>query len=149
MIQPVERPGRTRCRKGSKASSSPRPTVGDVRGLEGFYHYRQYNAVELAEKRPLEDVWYLLFEGALPDDARRARRVRRPRSRRCARSPTPVADVLPAIAARGRDVRAARRAAHRGVAARRRRSASSRRSTSTHADAARQRDADVRGRARR
>src|SRR5438552_4827157 len=30
--------------------------VGDVRGLEGFYHYRQYNAVELAEKRSLEDV---------------------------------------------------------------------------------------------
>ena len=26
--------------------------IGDVRGLEGFYHYRQYNAVELAETRP-------------------------------------------------------------------------------------------------
>ena len=24
-------------------------TVGDVRGQEGFYHYRQFNAVELAE----------------------------------------------------------------------------------------------------
>jgi citrate synthase len=41
-------------------------SIGDVRGLEGFYHYREYNAVELAEKRSLEDVWYLLFEGALP-----------------------------------------------------------------------------------
>jgi citrate synthase len=41
-------------------------TVGDVRGLEGFFHYRQYSAVELAEKRSLEDVWYLLFFGALP-----------------------------------------------------------------------------------
>ena len=43
--------------------------IGDVRGLEGFYHYRQYNAVELAEKRSLEDVWYLLFNGALPNKA--------------------------------------------------------------------------------
>ena len=24
--------------------------LGDVRGLEGFYHYRQYSAVELAEQ---------------------------------------------------------------------------------------------------
>ena len=48
--------------------------VGDVRGHEGFYHYRQYNAVELAEKRTLEDVWHLLFEGA---PARRRRAGRR------------------------------------------------------------------------
>ena len=40
--------------------------IGDVRGLEGFYHYRQYNAIELAEKRSLEDVWHLMFEGDLP-----------------------------------------------------------------------------------
>jgi citrate synthase len=47
--------------------------LGDVRGLEGFYHYRQYSAVELAEKRSLEDVWYLLFNGSLPTpDERRA-----------------------------------------------------------------------------
>jgi citrate synthase len=47
-------------------------SIGDVRGLEGFYHYRQYNAVELAEKRSLEDVWYLLFEGALPTPSQAA-----------------------------------------------------------------------------
>ncbi|MFL6112227.1 MAG: citrate/2-methylcitrate synthase, partial [Catenulispora sp.] len=41
--------------------------VGDVRGEEGFYHYRQYNAVELAEKRTLEDVWVLMIDGYLPD----------------------------------------------------------------------------------
>jgi citrate synthase len=41
--------------------------LGDVRGREGFYHYRQYSAVELAEKRTLEDVWYLMLEGRLPD----------------------------------------------------------------------------------
>ena len=41
--------------------------LGDVRGLEGFYHYRQYSAIELAENRSLEGVWHLLFEGRLPD----------------------------------------------------------------------------------
>ena len=45
--------------------------LGDVRGLEGFYHYRQYSAPELAAKRTFEDVWYLLFEGDLPSLARR------------------------------------------------------------------------------
>jgi citrate synthase len=39
--------------------------VGDVRGGEGFYHYRQYSAVELAERRPLEDVWRLMIDGEL------------------------------------------------------------------------------------
>jgi len=48
-------------------------TIGDVRGQEGFYHYRQYSAVELAEQRTLEDVWFLLFEGHLPDTAERKR----------------------------------------------------------------------------
>ncbi|HEX2275151.1 MAG TPA: citrate synthase [Acidimicrobiales bacterium] len=43
--------------------------IGDVRGMEGFYHYRQYNAVELAEKRTLEDVWHLLYRGSLPSRA--------------------------------------------------------------------------------
>ncbi len=45
--------------------------LGDVRGSEGFYHYRQYSAVDLAEKRTLEDVWYLMFEGHLPDRSER------------------------------------------------------------------------------
>jgi citrate synthase len=48
-------------------------TVGNVRGLEGFFHYRQYSAVELAEKRSLEDVWFLLFHGALPTGEQSAR----------------------------------------------------------------------------
>jgi citrate synthase len=46
--------------------------VGDVRGLEGFYHYRQYDAIELNRRRTLEDVWHLLFRGHLPDRAERA-----------------------------------------------------------------------------
>ncbi len=92
-------------------------TVGDVRGLEGFYHYRQYSAVELAQKRPLEDVWYLLFEGRLPESvAERDAFAAEIRARRAI--PSTVADVLPAIA-RGRRVRAARRVAHCGVPVRR------------------------------
>jgi citrate synthase len=43
--------------------------IGDVRGLEGFYHYRQYSAIDLARHRSLEDVWRLLLDGSLPLDA--------------------------------------------------------------------------------
>ncbi|WP_117211447.1 citrate synthase/methylcitrate synthase [Allorhizocola rhizosphaerae] len=45
--------------------------IGDVRGLEGFYHYRQYSAVELARKVSLEEVWHLLIDGTLPGEAQR------------------------------------------------------------------------------
>lgn len=47
--------------------------LGDVRGGEGFFHYRQHSAVELAERRTLEDVWMLLFDGVLPDEHGRVR----------------------------------------------------------------------------
>ena len=42
--------------------------VGDVRGEEGFYHYRQYDACELARHRDFESVWRLMIDGALPRD---------------------------------------------------------------------------------
>ncbi|HEX4902749.1 MAG TPA: citrate/2-methylcitrate synthase, partial [Acidimicrobiales bacterium] len=45
-------------------------TIGDVRGDEGFYHYRQHSAPELARRRSLEDVWHLLLDGHLPDATR-------------------------------------------------------------------------------
>ncbi|SMQ62029.1 citrate/2-methylcitrate synthase [Agreia sp. VKM Ac-1783] len=41
-------------------------TLSDVRGTEGFYHYRQYSATELATTRSVEDVWRLLLDGQLP-----------------------------------------------------------------------------------
>jgi citrate synthase len=50
--------------------------IGDVRGGEGFYHYRQYSAVDLAETRSLEDVWALVFDGALPATASASRAFR-------------------------------------------------------------------------
>ncbi|HEY2430727.1 MAG TPA: citrate/2-methylcitrate synthase [Acidimicrobiales bacterium] len=55
--------------KGLKGVVVTETAIGDVRGLEGFYHYRQYSAVELAEQRSFEDVWLLVFDGALPDAA--------------------------------------------------------------------------------
>lgn len=43
--------------------------VGDVRGSEGFYHYRQYPADELAATHSFEALWKLLVDGELPGDA--------------------------------------------------------------------------------
>jgi citrate synthase len=74
-------------------------TVGDVRGLEGFFHYRQYSAVDLAERRSLEDVWHLLFTGELPDAAASAAFAAEVRGRR--RLPPGLAALLPALAAQG------------------------------------------------
>ncbi|MFD4347331.1 citrate synthase/methylcitrate synthase [Streptomyces coelicoflavus] len=73
--------------------------VGDVRGLEGFYHYRQYSAVELAQSRCFEDVWHLLVHGELPDARRGAAFAARTAALR--RLPDAVRAALPAIAAAG------------------------------------------------
>ena len=70
-IQPVVHPSNIEAPPGLEGVIVAETAVGDVRGLEGFYHYRQYNAVELADKLPLEDVWHLLFEGHLPSPAER------------------------------------------------------------------------------
>jgi citrate synthase len=71
--------------------------IGDVRGLEGFYHYRQYSAVELAQTRGFEDVWHLLVHGELPDEAQRAAFTSETATLR--RLPDEVRAALPAIAA--------------------------------------------------
>ncbi|MFJ4480799.1 citrate synthase [Streptomyces longwoodensis] len=73
--------------------------VGDVRGLEGFYHYRQYSAVDLARSRTFEDVWHLLVHGDLPDAARSAAFTAHTAGLR--RLPGGVAAALPTIAAAG------------------------------------------------
>lgn len=95
-IQPVTHPGEIEAPPGLEGVIVAETTVGDVRGLEGFYHYRQYSAVELADKVSLEDAWYLLFEGALPDERERAAFLDEIRPLR--RIPDPVMDVLPAVA---------------------------------------------------
>ncbi len=71
--------------------------IGDVRGSEGFYHYRQYSAVDLARIRPLEDVWRLLIDGELPSStAERLAFAQEVRPLRALSAGLPA--VLPAIA---------------------------------------------------
>ncbi|MGW5615872.1 citrate synthase/methylcitrate synthase [Streptomyces sp. NPDC003877] len=73
--------------------------IGDVRGREGFYHYRQYSAVDLAHTRGFEDVWHLLVHGELPDPGRSAAFAQETAALR--RLPDEVRVALPAIAAAG------------------------------------------------
>jgi citrate synthase len=58
--------------RGLKGVVVAQTRLGDVRGSEGFYHYHQYSAVELAERCTLEDVWFLQLEGRLPTSDERA-----------------------------------------------------------------------------
>ncbi|MGD6742717.1 citrate synthase/methylcitrate synthase [Streptomyces sp. BH106] len=73
--------------------------LGDVRGREGFYHYRQYSAVELAETRGFEDVWHLMLHGELPGAERSAAFARETAVQRGL--PEDVRAALPAIARAG------------------------------------------------
>ena len=70
--------------------------LGDVRGDEGFYHYRQYAAPDLAASRTFEDVWHLLVDGDLPSIAGRAAFQGEIAPLR--HLPNPVLAALPAIA---------------------------------------------------
>ncbi len=97
-IQPVEKAA-GEIPKGLEGVVVADTTIGDVRGIQGFYHYRQYNAVELAEKRTLEDVWHLLFQGDLPSLAQRAAFIDEIRPLR--EIPPDVKDILPEVAALG------------------------------------------------
>jgi citrate synthase len=73
--------------------------IGDVRGAEGFYHYRGYPAIELARTRTLEDVWFLFVEGRLPDAAEKVEFAEKVAALRPL--PDEVREVLPAIARAG------------------------------------------------
>ncbi|MDQ6853086.1 MAG: citrate synthase/methylcitrate synthase [Actinomycetota bacterium] len=97
-VQPVETPA-AEIPKGLEGVVVADTTIGDVRGLEGFYHYRQYNAIELAQKRTLEDVWYLLFEGELPSIRDREAFIEKVKPLR--EIPVEVKDLLPQVAALG------------------------------------------------
>jgi citrate synthase len=84
--------------RGLKGVVVASTTVGDVRGKEGFYHYREHSAIELAEQRPIEDVCRLMLDGELPrTTAERAAFVGELRAVRAV--PAAVAAVLPTIAA--------------------------------------------------
>lgn len=70
--------------------------LGDVRGQEGFYHYRQYPAIELARERTFEEAWYLLLRGELPGERELAEF--RELTVEARRLPPEVSALLPAIA---------------------------------------------------
>ena len=102
--------------------------IGDVRGDEGFFHYRGHSAVELARSRGLEDVWALMVDGELPvDDERRIAFAHEVRARRSL--PAAVRTVLPHLAGAGSTLdglrtalslvgRGRRGGSHRGIARR-------------------------------
>ena len=98
-IRPVEHPSLVDAPKGLEGVYVAETEIGDVRGQEGFYHYRQYNAVELAEKRGLEDVWYLLYYGKLPTKEERQKFIDEKRQYR--EIPDKVKQLLPGIANAG------------------------------------------------
>ncbi len=81
---------------GLAGVSVARTTVSDVLGRKGFYHYRGYNAVDIARRGRVEDAWYLLLRGELPTAQQRADFVRETAALRVL--PDGVADLLPAIA---------------------------------------------------
>ncbi len=83
-------------------------SVGDVRGTEGFFHYRQYSATELAGARSLEDVWLLLFDGELPDRDHSARFAADVAGLR--KIPDGLARMLPSLASTGSPLDALRTA---------------------------------------
>jgi citrate synthase len=97
-ILPVEAPA-IEVPRGLAGVVVAETTIGDVRGQEGFYHYRQYSAIELNEKRPLEDIWYLMFEGELPTRAQREAFAEEIRPLRVI--PDALRPILPVIAQAG------------------------------------------------
>jgi citrate synthase len=82
--------------KGLKGVVVAETEIGDVRGTEGFYHYRQYNAIELAEKCSLAEVWYLLHQGHLPNAS--DLEAFREKVRRLSVLPPDMKQLLPGIA---------------------------------------------------
>src|ERR1700712_2334087 len=73
--------------------------IGDVRGDEGYYHYRGRSAVELARTRTFDDAAALVLDGELPDEAGRRRFRAELAERR--ELPGAVHAILPTIAGAG------------------------------------------------
>ncbi|MGY6501394.1 MAG: citrate synthase [Acidimicrobiales bacterium] len=73
-------------------------SIGDVRGEEGFYHYRQYSAIDLVAHRRLDEVWHLILHGHLPSPEERSRFAERVAAVRAVPMPAAVTSALPTIA---------------------------------------------------
>lgn len=82
---------------GLKGLAVADTVLGDVRGQEGFFHYRQHDASMLARTHTLEDVWTLQLRGALPPEVTAVD----PGPRRSL--PGPVAEIVDFVAARVED----------------------------------------------
>ncbi|HSK90170.1 MAG TPA: citrate synthase [Euzebyales bacterium] len=65
-VERVQHPGELEAPKGLAGVTVAETDVGGVRGREGFFHYRQYAATDLARARTFDDVWHLLLLGTLP-----------------------------------------------------------------------------------
>ncbi|HYN99134.1 MAG TPA: citrate synthase/methylcitrate synthase [Actinomycetota bacterium] len=85
--------------KGLKGVVVAETCVGDVRGNEGFYHYREYSAIELAQQCTLEEVWHLLYEGHLPNSNELEKFTARIRGMRAL--PEDLKAILPSVATMG------------------------------------------------
>lgn len=81
---------------GLAGVSVARTKVSDVLGRKGFYHYRGYNAVDIARRGRVEDAWHLLLHGELPTPRQRAEFAAATAAWRAL--PAGVGDLLPAIA---------------------------------------------------
>ena len=81
---------------GLAGVSVARTEVSDVLGRKGFYHYRGYNAVDIARRGRVEDAWHLLLRGELPTAAQREEFARQTAALR--QLPDGVAELLPAVA---------------------------------------------------
>jgi citrate synthase len=81
---------------GLAGVSVARTQVSDVLGRQGFYHYRGYNAVDIARRGRVEDAWHLLLRGELPTAQQRAAFASQAAAWR--KLPEGVADLLEAIA---------------------------------------------------
>ncbi len=99
-IVPVDKPA-AEVPLGLEGVAVAETNIGQVRGTEGFYHYRQFDAVELNRKRNLEDVWYLVFNGALPD--KQQAQAWRDELRPLREIPNDVKELLPDIANLGEE----------------------------------------------
>lgn len=74
-------------------------SIGSVDGDAGFYHYRQFDATELAREVGFEDVWWLLEAGSLPTAVERQTFATEIAARR--HLPEGLGHVIDAVTGRG------------------------------------------------
>ncbi|RCK69889.1 citrate synthase/methylcitrate synthase [Desertihabitans brevis] len=75
--------------------------IGEVRGAEGFFHYREHDAARLAGERGFEEIWHLLVDGHLPDPAELDAFTAEVAPLRAL--PPELADLVPVVAGSGQE----------------------------------------------